>query len=300
MSRSIADQTRLARAVFRRHRKKLLARENVVGVGVGFRERASEVEPEICIAIDVRKKEANPVDPLPPEVEGVPIDVGEAASLSLSSATNTSGATIKAEGRTERGRLGLVFESDRGCAGLTVMHVLAPDHVRRSYDESSGIIVEERLDSGTKRLGPVIHGRFDHYSDFAVFIHPEGRPEMPGKTYSYPPPSRVDRALRERSLNATLIVSDAPRWPKGRVSRFPYDLTARTDQSSSTIFRSLAKLDFGEGAGIRKGWSGSPIVDEAYAPFGLLSFASLDGRFGFCWPRVWQIAKSLGLRPVEE
>jgi hypothetical protein len=63
----------------------LLAKPNVIGVGVGLREREGELTDEIVLVVLVTKKlprteiEAN--DLIPTEIEGVPIDVQEVGEI---------------------------------------------------------------------------------------------------------------------------------------------------------------------------------------------------------------------------
>lgn len=68
-----------ARAVKAAHEKQLLAKANVVAVGVGFRQRGQSTTDEVCIVVSVRRKvpwsQLVPEDRIPAELDGVPVDV---------------------------------------------------------------------------------------------------------------------------------------------------------------------------------------------------------------------------------
>ena len=68
-----------AQAVKARYEKKLMRKRNVVGVGVGFRERAGQQTGDVCIVVSVRLKlspdQLAPRDIIPAELDGVPVDV---------------------------------------------------------------------------------------------------------------------------------------------------------------------------------------------------------------------------------
>ena len=68
-----------AQAVKARYEKKLMRKRNVVGVGVGFRERAGQQTDAVCIVVSVRQKlspdQLAPQDIIPAELDGVPVDV---------------------------------------------------------------------------------------------------------------------------------------------------------------------------------------------------------------------------------
>jgi hypothetical protein len=61
------------------HEKSLLAKANVVGVGVGFRHKGSDFTDEVCIVVSVRQKvpseQLPPGDRIPHQIDGVPVDV---------------------------------------------------------------------------------------------------------------------------------------------------------------------------------------------------------------------------------
>jgi len=69
------------KAVKAAHEADLLRKANVVGVGIGFRQRGGQQTDEICLVVSVRKKvppdQLAPDDRIPAELEGVPVDVQE-------------------------------------------------------------------------------------------------------------------------------------------------------------------------------------------------------------------------------
>jgi len=70
------DRIRMIKA---RHEKELLARKNVVGVGIGFKETAGKKTDQLSIIVMVeRKLTAETLDArdlIPPLIEGIPTDV---------------------------------------------------------------------------------------------------------------------------------------------------------------------------------------------------------------------------------
>ena len=74
-----AEAIARAQAVKARYEKKLMRKRNVVGVGVGFRERAGKETDAVCIVVSVRQKlprdQLAPQDVIPTELDGVPVDV---------------------------------------------------------------------------------------------------------------------------------------------------------------------------------------------------------------------------------
>ena len=68
-----------AQAIKAKHEKELMRKRNVVGVGVGFRERAGQETGVVCIVVSVRAKlplnQLAPQDVIPTELDGVPVDV---------------------------------------------------------------------------------------------------------------------------------------------------------------------------------------------------------------------------------
>jgi hypothetical protein len=77
----MASQEAIARAqsVKARHERELMRKRNVVGVGVGFRERGGQITGEVCIVVSVSAKlspdKLTPQDVIPAELDGVPVDV---------------------------------------------------------------------------------------------------------------------------------------------------------------------------------------------------------------------------------
>ena len=74
------------RRIKRANENALLTKANVVGVGIGFRQRSGERTDEIAVLVMVDKKvpasELNPQDLIPSEIDGVPVDVLEIGHLS--------------------------------------------------------------------------------------------------------------------------------------------------------------------------------------------------------------------------
>ena len=72
-------------AVKARHEADLLKKANVVGVGVGFREKGGRPTDEVVLVVNVSRKQPAsqlaPQDVIPPIIEGVPVDVRETGEL---------------------------------------------------------------------------------------------------------------------------------------------------------------------------------------------------------------------------
>ena len=66
-------------AVKEAHEQKLLAKANVVGVGIGLRQRNKHRSDEVVLVVMVAKKVARarlaPDDIIPREIDGVPVDI---------------------------------------------------------------------------------------------------------------------------------------------------------------------------------------------------------------------------------
>lgn len=66
-------------AVKVRHEAQLLQKANVVGVGIGYRERGGQLTDEVVLVVNVTRKlpkaQLAPEDFIPSEIEGVPVDV---------------------------------------------------------------------------------------------------------------------------------------------------------------------------------------------------------------------------------
>jgi len=74
-----------ALAVKARYEARLMQMANVVGVGVGLRERGGQLTDEIVLVINVTRKlprrQLAPQDLIPAEIEGVPVDVRETGQI---------------------------------------------------------------------------------------------------------------------------------------------------------------------------------------------------------------------------
>jgi len=73
------------RRVKKKYEAALLAMENVVGVGIGFRERAGELTDQMALIVSVSRKAAfdkiDDINLIPNEIEGVPVDVKETGEI---------------------------------------------------------------------------------------------------------------------------------------------------------------------------------------------------------------------------
>ena len=73
-------------AVQEKYEEDLLSRANVEGVGVGLRMRAGELTDEVVLVVMVTRKvprsQLAPEDFVPPEIEGVPVDIQEIGHVS--------------------------------------------------------------------------------------------------------------------------------------------------------------------------------------------------------------------------
>jgi hypothetical protein len=78
-SEGLGEALDRARQVKQDHEAELLARANVVGVGVGFRQTGGKPTRQVAIVVMVRDKvpetELRPGEALPREIDGVPVDV---------------------------------------------------------------------------------------------------------------------------------------------------------------------------------------------------------------------------------
>jgi hypothetical protein len=72
-------------AVKAKYEQELLRKKNVVGLGVGFRQRDGIFTDELVLTVMVRQKQPFSAlrarDRVPTELEGVPIDVQEVGTL---------------------------------------------------------------------------------------------------------------------------------------------------------------------------------------------------------------------------
>jgi hypothetical protein len=83
----MAEEEALERVlqVKRQYEKVLLARTNVVGVGVGFKTEQGQPTDTLAVVVNVTHKRAvtelAPEDVLPAEIDGVPVDVQEVGQI---------------------------------------------------------------------------------------------------------------------------------------------------------------------------------------------------------------------------
>jgi hypothetical protein len=72
-------------AVKDKYEQELLRKKNVVGLGVGFREKGGVLTDEMVLTVMVRRKQPRsrlrPRDLIPAELDGVPVDVKEVGTL---------------------------------------------------------------------------------------------------------------------------------------------------------------------------------------------------------------------------
>ena len=68
-----------------RHESALLRKKNVVGVGIGYRQKGNQFTDEMVLTVMVRRKERwdtlRPADRIPSELDGVPVDVQQVGVL---------------------------------------------------------------------------------------------------------------------------------------------------------------------------------------------------------------------------
>jgi len=68
-----------------RHEATLLKKANVVGLGVGYKERCGRKTDQLSLVVLVKQKvprsQLRPEDAIPPEIEGVPTDVQEVGEI---------------------------------------------------------------------------------------------------------------------------------------------------------------------------------------------------------------------------
>jgi hypothetical protein len=81
----LAAATERAMAVKRRYAPELLAKANVVGVGVGFCQTGGESTGQVGLVVMVNRKLPavllDPGDVLPREIDGVPVDVQQVGEV---------------------------------------------------------------------------------------------------------------------------------------------------------------------------------------------------------------------------
>jgi hypothetical protein len=75
------EAIQLAMAVKARYESQLMKKANVIGVGIGYRERAGKLTDEIALVVNVTRKlprhQLTTDDAIPSEIEGVPVDIRE-------------------------------------------------------------------------------------------------------------------------------------------------------------------------------------------------------------------------------
>jgi hypothetical protein len=85
MSTTEDPATRNVIAVKQAHEDELMAKANVLGVGVGLRQRRGQRGDEIALIVLVTRKvpagQLDPSDVIPREIDGVPVDVQEVGDL---------------------------------------------------------------------------------------------------------------------------------------------------------------------------------------------------------------------------
>jgi hypothetical protein len=78
-----------------RMEQELLKKANVVGVGVGLRQREGQLTGEVALIVMVQKKISNsqlaPEDRIPAEINNVPVDVLEVGHLRVNDGEVSSG-----------------------------------------------------------------------------------------------------------------------------------------------------------------------------------------------------------------
>ncbi len=76
-----------ARAVKRARENELLSKANVVGVGLGMREKGGVRQDEVVLVVMVKQKmprsQLAAEDIIPAEIDGVPVDVQEVGTLTI-------------------------------------------------------------------------------------------------------------------------------------------------------------------------------------------------------------------------
>ena len=83
------DTAALARiaAVQDKYSESLLAYPNVIGLGIGYRQRGAETSEELCLVVLVRRKlpraQLNAADLLPSQLDGVPLDIIESGDIAI-------------------------------------------------------------------------------------------------------------------------------------------------------------------------------------------------------------------------
>jgi hypothetical protein len=72
-------------AVKAAHEAELMAKANVVGVGIGFRQQQQTRTDDVVLVVMVEKKlpraQLKPIDIIPGQIDGVPVDVQEVGRI---------------------------------------------------------------------------------------------------------------------------------------------------------------------------------------------------------------------------
>jgi len=73
------------KAIKDKYQEELLKKANVVGVGIGYREQGGQMTDQVALTVMVKKKvplsQLDAKDVIPPEIEGVMIDVKEVGEI---------------------------------------------------------------------------------------------------------------------------------------------------------------------------------------------------------------------------
>jgi len=82
---SVQEATEKARRVKNTHLADLMAKANVIGVGIGYSHRGGVKTDQVGLVVMVRKKipphQLTNQDMIPEEIDGVPIDVQEVGEI---------------------------------------------------------------------------------------------------------------------------------------------------------------------------------------------------------------------------
>jgi hypothetical protein len=136
------DAIRQAAAAKQVHLATLLTRPNVVGVGVGLRQRGGRVQDEVCVVALVRRKRPRtglaPEAMVPAEIDGVPVDVLEVGDLRAQAARTdrvrpAPGGVSVGHYQITAGTLGCVVRDRAGGARL----ILSNNHVLANGNEAA-------------------------------------------------------------------------------------------------------------------------------------------------------------------
>ncbi len=82
VSQTMLDWIRQIKA---KYESVLLSKKNVVGVGIGLKEKDGQATDQVALVVSVSKKlpaaEIGAADSIPDELEGVPVDVKEVGEI---------------------------------------------------------------------------------------------------------------------------------------------------------------------------------------------------------------------------